>query len=336
MIAAKFPREIPAQKGDNQNVRAVELRVVRDPHRAQVHGELTPSARQELAAHDGGNAVRLEEAFHEVGFRRMPGDVDLFHGGKSLPRRAAPRTCATIFANGEAMAIIRILSAGAAQAVVEKIAAGYSRDTGYTIEADFSAVGAMKARVAAGEAVDIIILTGALIDELVESGQVARGSRADLGTVGTGVAVRAGTPLPDVSSARVLRGNLLAATKVVCPDPATATAGKVVMQALECLGIVDPVKPHLRFFPNGYAAMRDLAGGRAPYEMGITQITEILANPGVTYVGPLPGELQARTVYSAGLASRSAEPGAARDFISRLTGASARPVLAAAGYEFDR
>lgn len=233
------------------------------------------------------------------------------------------------------VSIIRILSAGAAQAVVEAIAATYTRNTGNEVKAEFSAVGAMKARVEAGEAVDIVILTGALIDELVMSGHVAPGTRADLGKVGTGVAVRADTPLPDVSNERVLRGNLLSAAKLVCPDPATATAGKVVMRALERLGLVDTIKPFLQFFPNGYAAMRYLAGSRAPYEMGITQITEILANPGVTYVGPLPGDLQTMTIYSAGLSVRAAELATARDFTARLTGIAARPVLARAGYEFD-
>lgn len=233
------------------------------------------------------------------------------------------------------MAVIRILSAGAAQAVVEKIAAAWRRDSGNDITAEFSAVGAMKARVLGGEPVDAIVLTGALIDELIASGHVVAGSRADLGKVGTGVAVRSGAPRPDVSSARVLRGNLLAARKVVCPDPATATAGKVVLQTLERLGISDVVGPRLQFFPNGYAAMKFLAGSAGALELGITQATEIRANPGVTYVGPLPGELQVKTLYAAGVAARATQPSAARALIARLTGASARPLLAEAGYEFD-
>src|SRR5262245_45781277 len=100
----------------------------------------------------------------------------------------------------------------------------------------------MKARAIAAEPVDVIILTAALIDELVASGHVVSGSRRDLGTVGTGVAVRAGTPAPDVSSEGALRGNLLAASRIVFPDPAIATAGKVVMRALETLGIADDVR----------------------------------------------------------------------------------------------
>jgi len=233
------------------------------------------------------------------------------------------------------MAMVRILSAGAAQAVVEQIAAVFKRETGTEVRGDFSAVGAMKARVIAGEAVDVVILTAALIDELIALGHIVPGSRADLGRVGTGVAVRAGTPLPDVSNARLLKGNLVAATRIACPDPAVATAGKVVMQALGKLGIAEQVKSRLQLFPNGYAAMKWLAASEGVLEMGITQVTEILANKGVTYVGPLPDELQMKTVYSAGLATRSESPGAARDFIARLTAPSARSGLAQAGYEFD-
>ena len=229
---------------------------------------------------------------------------------------------------------LRIFSAGAAQAVVEEIGAAYLRDTKHDIHGEFSAVGAMKARVVAGEAVDVVILTSALIDELIQSGHVVAGSRADLGKVGTGIAVRAGARAPDVSSGQALRDALQAATAVTFPDPAVATAGKVVMQVCDKLGVADEVKRKMKPFPNGYAAMKWLAetGGN---ELGITQITEIRANGGVTYVGPLPGDLQSKAVYSAGLAAKAVNPAAAREFIARLTGTSAKPVLAKAGYEFD-
>jgi molybdate transport system substrate-binding protein len=230
---------------------------------------------------------------------------------------------------------VHILSAGAAQAVVENIAAAYTRQTGNGVKADFGAVGAMKTRVVGGELVDVIVLTGALIDELIASGHVVAGSRSDIGKVGTGVAVRAGTPMPDVSSARALRGSLLAAGRIVCPDPATATAGKVVMGVLERLGIAAQMQARMQFFPNGFAAMKWLAESRGTLEAGITQITEILANPGVNYAGPLPGDLQVMTVYSAGVAARAQNPNGAQDFIARLTAPIARTMLARAGYEFD-
>ena len=233
------------------------------------------------------------------------------------------------------MATIRILSGGAAQAVVERITPVFERDTGHTVTAEFSAVGAMAAKLVAGEPADIVILTAALIDELTAKDWVVPGPRGDLGRVGTGVAVRAGAPLPNVSNIPALRGNMLAATCIVCPDPAVATAGKVVMAVLERLGIADEVRPRMRYFPNGYAAMGALASGSGALELGITQITEILANKGVTRAGPLPHELQAKTVYSAGLAVRAQQPRAAREFLARLTAPAARLIFAAAGFEVE-
>lgn len=231
------------------------------------------------------------------------------------------------------MTTLRVLSGGAAQAVVEKIAEEFRRETGHDIRGEFSAVGAMRDKVVAGEAVDVVILTAALIDEMTAAGHVVAGSRRDLGRVGTGVAVRAGTPLPDVSNAEALRGNLLAASKIVCPDPAVATAGKVVVRMLELLGIGDAIKGKMQFFPNGYAAMKWLAASSGSLEMGITQVTEILPNPGVVLAGQLPDTLQMKAVYSAGLGTRAASAEVARAFISRLVAPAARPVLTVCGYE---
>lgn len=231
------------------------------------------------------------------------------------------------------MATLRILSAGAAQAVMEQIIEAFKRDTGNQVVAEFSAVGAMKARVVSGEAVDVIVLTRALIDELVASGHVDAASVRDLGKVGTGVAVRAGTALPDVSSVEALRGNLLAASRIVFPDPAVATAGKVVMKLLEGLGVSAEVKDRLQFFPNGYAAMKWLAQSGGTMEIGMTQVSEILANKGVAYVGPFPDAYQMKATYTAAQAARAGEPDLARDFLARLTASSFRPRLQAAGYE---
>lgn len=231
------------------------------------------------------------------------------------------------------MGTLRILSAGAAQAVVEQIEAAFVRDTGNTVVKDCGAVGAMKKRVVDGEAVDVILLTRALIDELVASGHVVAGSVHDLGRVGTGVAVRAGTPLPEVSNDEALRGNLLAATRIVFPDPAVATAGKVIMKMFESLGIADQVRDRLQFFPNGYAAMKWLGQSSGTLEIGMTQVSEILANKGVTYVGPFPEKYQMRATYSVALASGAASPDLARDFIGRISSPSFRANLQAAGYD---
>lgn len=233
------------------------------------------------------------------------------------------------------MAVLRLLSAGAAQAVCEEVILAFERDSGHRVEAAYGAVGAMKARMVGGEPCDVIILSAQLIQDLVSAGMVAISSVTDIGKVGTGVAVRAGTPLPEVRTREALRGNILAASVIVCPDPATATAGKIVMKLMERLGVASQVEDRMQFFPNGNAAMNWLAASSGSLELGITQNTEILPIKGVSFVGPLPEEFQMKTVYTAGVAARAAQPELAREFVRRLTTAEFRPQLRAAGYEID-
>jgi molybdate transport system substrate-binding protein len=233
------------------------------------------------------------------------------------------------------MAVLRLLSAGAAQAVCERIIDEFQRDTGHEVEASFGAVGAMKARMAGGEPTDLIILSAPLIQDLVSAGMVAVSSVRDIGKVGTGVAVRAGTPLPEVRTREALRGNILAASVIVCPDPATATAGKIVMKLMERLGVATQVEDRMQFFPNGYAAMKWLSESSGNMELGITQNTEILPNKGVTWVGALPDEFQMKATYTAGVAAKGMQPELAREFVRRLTAESFRPQLRDAGYEID-
>jgi molybdate transport system substrate-binding protein len=230
------------------------------------------------------------------------------------------------------LATLRILSAGAAQAVTERIIDAFKRDTGADVVADFGAVGAMKAKVEGGQPVDVITLTNTMIDELIGSGYVQPGSRFDLGRVGTGVAVRAGTKVPDVAEA-ALRERIRSASVIVFPDPATATAGKVVMSLMEKLGVLDEVRARFKYFPNGYAAMGWLAQTAGEGELGITQVTEILPNKGVAYAGPLPDRYQMKATYSIGVAAKAAEPSLAQDFMARFKTEAAKALLKQAGYE---
>jgi molybdate transport system substrate-binding protein len=231
------------------------------------------------------------------------------------------------------MATLRILSAGAAQAVTERVIEAFERDTGSRVVADFGAVGAMKAKFTGGEGADVIILTRAMIDELAQAGRVARDSTFDLGRVGTGVAVRKGATVPEVSDTDALRRCIGAASKIVCPDPAIATAGKIVMSLLEKLDVSEAVRPRLQFFPNGYAAMTWLARGGDDAAVGITQVTEILPNAGVTYAGPLPDAFQMKATYTLAVAADTAEGALAKDFTGRYASPAARALLAEAGYE---
>lgn len=227
---------------------------------------------------------------------------------------------------------LHVISAGAAQSVVHEVSTAWEREGRGSIAATYGAVGAQREKLLGGAPADVVILTAALIDQLIASGHIVPGSRADLGAVVGAIAVAAGAPHPDVATPAALSAALQDAAAVYLPDPATATAGAQFLRMCEKLGIAPDVGPKLRPFPNGFAAMTRMAAERIPGAVGCTQLTEILWVQGVELVAPLPRALQVPTLYSCGIATRAADPAAAKAFVARIAGGSAAAMLAQAGF----
>lgn len=228
---------------------------------------------------------------------------------------------------------LKILSAGAAQGIVTALGERFRDETECEIDDFFSGVGRIKAKLLAGAPVDLIILTASLIAELVADGQVRADTCVALGTVRTGLAVRCGDPLPDISSVAGLRACFRAAQGVYIPDPRYGTAGGHLARVLDALDIRRELDPRLRAHADGPTAMRELARAAGERLIGVTQITEIINTPGVTVVGPLPGEFDLATVYSAGVCTRANAPDLAYRFAALLGGDSSRALRAKAGFE---
>ena len=228
---------------------------------------------------------------------------------------------------------LHVLSGGAAQAVVLAIEEEFRAATGASVRGTFGAVGAMREKLLAGERCDAVILTAALVAELEREGRVLPGSSAPLGRVRTGVAVRAGEPMPDIANGAALRATLLAATGIYFPDPKLATAGIHFVGVLRKLGIDEIVAPRLHPHPNGATAMRELATATGHGLVGCTQITEIRYTPGVALVGPLPAEFELATVYSVAVCADARAPDLAMRFADQLSGAASQVLRSTSGFE---
>jgi molybdate transport system substrate-binding protein len=205
--------------------------------------------------------------------------------------------------------------------------------TGSSLAGRFGAVGAMKEALLAGEPCDLLIVTDSMIASLAADGLLIEDSRMPIGRVRTGIAVRAGEAIPDVSDAMALKSVLLASRGVYFPDPIRSTAGIHFAGVMRHLGILQQLEPRFRTFPNGAAAMRELAESNGPDLIGCTQVTEINYTPGVTLVGPLPAEFELATVYSAAVARDALQPELARRFIERLAGPGSAHLRRDGGFE---
>jgi molybdate transport system substrate-binding protein len=236
-----------------------------------------------------------------------------------------------IMAQPASAAEIKVLTTGAFKQVLMALVPEYEKATGNKVVVDNGTVGQLQKRVDDGEAFDVLVLSPKGIDDYIKSGKIAAGSNARVGKVGVGVMVKEGAPKPDIGTVDAFKQALLKAKTVGYIDPASGgSSGIYVADLLVKLGIADQIKPKAKLQKGGHVS--DLvSAGEA--EIGIHQIGEIIGQPGVTLVGPLPAEIQNYTVYAVGVGAHAKEAEAAKAFIKVLTGPSAAAVLKSKGLE---
>jgi molybdate transport system substrate-binding protein len=215
---------------------------------------------------------------------------------------------------------LKLFSGGAAQGLVRALEPDFTAATGFGIEGVFGAVGAIRARLQAGEPADVAILTDAIMQALAQSGLVAPESLAVIGGVETAIAVRNADRAPIVIDGEALKAALLASDAIYMPDAEQSTAGIHFAGVMKRLGIFDEVLPRLRTFPNGATAMAALAKAPEQRPIGCTQVTEILVTPGVMLVMALPPGFDLTTLYTAGILAGCSAPSEARTLLDLLSG----------------
>lgn len=189
---------------------------------------------------------------------------------------------------------------------------------------------AIPTRLARGETADVVILDGAVADELASRGLVRAGSRVDLAKSQIGMVVRAGAAVPDIGSVEAFRRTLLAAQSVGYSDSSSGTYLSTTL--FDRLGLADQVgrkSRKVRGPPSGEPVAAVVARGEV--EIGFQQVSELLHVSGVTFVGPIPAELQPEVYFSGAVTSASGQPDAAAAFIRFLASPQAAATITRAG-----
>jgi molybdate transport system substrate-binding protein len=244
--------------------------------------------------------------------------------------RAAPIIAAGTFllSSAASAAEINVISTQATQEAYLELVAQFEKASGHKVTTLFNGTLNVQKRLADGEPYDLIIMASPAIDEQIKLGKALAGSRVDLAKSGTGLAVRKGAPKPDIGSADALKKTLLTAKSI---GYSTGPSGLYMLSVFEKLGIADQVKAKLKQTPSGVFVGTLIANGEA--EVGFQQISELVHFQGIDYVGPLPGELQRMTVFSAGIHAGARQGDAARALVKFLTAPAAAPVIRKHGLE---
>jgi molybdate transport system substrate-binding protein len=227
---------------------------------------------------------------------------------------------------------IRVLSVGAVQGALRDLAAEFGNETGHRVVLTIDSPAIVMQKIKDGETYDAVIVSEPAMDRLDKEGVVNPESRVPLAKTGMGVAVRAGAPLPDLSTPEAFKQALLTAKSVVYGDPTLPNqSGEKAERILVQAGILDPLKPRLRIVPSQAASQELIAKGEV--EMGLYNVSEIPEGKGLAFAGPVPKLLQVTTSYEGGLMSDGAVPEPARAFIRFLAGPEARAKWLAAKLE---
>ena len=233
---------------------------------------------------------------------------------------------------------LKVLSAGAMRGALQELAPAFETASGHKLKIEYATAGVVEQKVAAGDEIDVAILTKPRLDKLVREAKIVGGTATTLARAQIGLAVKKGAAKPDISSVEAFKKALVNAKSVAYADPASgATSGIHLAQALEKLGIAAELKPKIRLIspPAGQSSVRvGEVVQRGEAEIGMQPISELMEVDGIEIVGPLPAELQSPDlVFMAGSPAVSEQPLPAKALIDFLAASAAAPVYKAKGME---
>lgn len=224
---------------------------------------------------------------------------------------------------------IKMLSSMATREVLARLVAAYADMPG-TAPVHLESAGGVDVvrRVQSGEAVDIVVLARGALDQLVDGGFLRTGSRIDLARSGMAVAARAGAPYPDIGSEAALRQAVLAARSL---GYSTGPSGNHLVKLFDRWGIRDQIASRIVQAPAGVPVATLVARGDA--DLGFQQLSELLNVPGVEVLGPMPGETQSITTFSAAVSATCTQAQEVRALLEFLAGSGAGAIWREQGME---
>jgi molybdate transport system substrate-binding protein len=223
---------------------------------------------------------------------------------------------------------ITSIAGGAPKPVFDRLGPVYERQSGNRLNALYDSMSGIAARVAAHEALDVLLMPVASIEAYIKQG-VVQGACTPLANIGLAVGVTAGGPIPDVSTPEALRAALMAAHGVVHAPPTATPSGAQSDKAIKALGLADKISvTHKVGLAGGLAA---IASGEAT--LGIFPKSEIVSVQGIALAGPLPPALQLTISYGAGVTRASQHAAQAAEFVRFLITPESRKVWTECGFD---
>ena len=171
---------------------------------------------------------------------------------------------------------IRVMVSGGFAGAFSTLSPQFERQTGHKVVtipgASMGATpDAIPNRLAHGQAADVVIMVNTALDLLISSGKVRPDSKTDLVLSRIALAVKEGSPGPDISTPDAFRQALLNAHSVALSDSASGVY--ISGELFRGLGIADQMRPKYAMIP-GTPVGLNIAQGQ--FVIGLQQLSELL------------------------------------------------------------
>jgi molybdate transport system substrate-binding protein len=207
---------------------------------------------------------------------------------------------------------IKVLATTAMKTSLDELLPELERATGSKLSFAFGPSAKIAKMVSEGEPNDVAIVTDHGFEELAKQGKL----------------------VPDISSGEKFKQALLAAKSLGMSNPVGGgQSGANLAKIFDKLGITEAMKTKAVYGPGGPAGLIGNFLVRKEVEIGIQQLPELMAVPGIDIVGPLPPDVQMKTVFTAGVSTGAKHPDAAKALIQFLATPKAVAVIKAKGME---
>lgn len=228
---------------------------------------------------------------------------------------------------------INVVSSGGFAAAYKELIPEFEKRTGNKVVSQWgpsmgTTKNAVPQRLARNEDIDVLIMVGDALDNLIADKKVVADSRMPLAQSGIGIVVKEGAPAPDVSTPEALKTALLGAKSVAYSDSASGVY--IEKEMFDKLGIKAEMAGKAKMIP-AVPVGSVVASGE--YEIGFQQVSELKPITGIKLIGQVPGDLQKITVFSAGVVEGSHHVAAARALIDFLADPANAAVIRGSGME---
>lgn len=228
---------------------------------------------------------------------------------------------------------LNVMNSGGFTAAYKALQPKYEAASGNTLTTAWGpsmgkAPEAIPTRLARGEPADVVIMVGYALGDLIKQGKVMADSRVDLADSRIGMAVKAGSAKPDISTVEKFKSVLIHAKSIAYSDSASGVY--IEAELFKKLGIEKQIIPKAHMIEKTPVGSLVASG---EYELGFQQVSEILPVQGIEFVGKIPEQVQSITTFSAGIPVGAKHPEAARALIRYLASPEARADVIKSGLD---